>query len=100
MNSLRVSISLCVISSIYLYTYSLLHTGASTSCSSLPNGRYELQLDEQSQIYEVYCHMKKLDVQECDGGGWTLIMKTNENTVGLYVFYDIQTCGGCDSLWA
>jgi hypothetical protein len=44
--------------------------------------------------------MKKLDVQECDGGGWTLIMKTNENTVGLYVFYDIQTCGGCDSLWA
>ena len=48
--------------------------------SSLPSGRYLLQLDKQSQIYEVYCHMETLDNDECEGGGWTLVMKTGGNT--------------------
>ncbi|CAB4021935.1 Hypothetical predicted protein, partial [Paramuricea clavata] len=44
--------------------------------SSLPSERYELKLDDQSEKYSVYCRMEPLDNAECQGGGWTLVMKT------------------------
>ena len=31
--------------------------------------------------YKVYCHMT--NIPGCGGGGWTLVMKLNENKVGL-----------------
>ena len=49
--------------------------------SSLTSGQYVLQLDEQSAKYKVYCHMEARDGQECQGGGWTLVMKTDGSQV-------------------
>jgi hypothetical protein len=48
-----------------------------------------LQLNEQSEMYKVYCNMDELDDQECQGAGWTLVMKTNGNKVNLMFFLNL-----------
>ena len=48
--------------------------------SSAPDGVYDLQSNETSEIYEAYCHMSNLSSQ-CGGGGWTLVMKLNPDKV-------------------
>ena len=45
--------------------------------SPLTDGVYEIQLSETSEKYNAYCHMSELD--QCTGGGWTLIMKIDGN---------------------
>jgi hypothetical protein len=49
--------------------------------SSLPSERYELKLDDQSEKYPVYCKLETLDDVECQGGGWTFVLKTGGDTV-------------------
>ena len=57
--------------------------------SSATDGVYNLQLNETSEIYPVYCHMSNLSLQ-CGGGGWTLVMKVDGNMVSEE---------DCDTIW-
>lgn len=52
--------------------------------SSLTDGIYEIQLHETSENYSAYCHMSELD--QCGGGGWSLVMKIDGNKVSGSVF--------------
>ena len=47
--------------------------------STLLSGRYQLQLNEKSELYSVYCHMESLDDNECSGGGWTWVLTTSKD---------------------
>ena len=55
-----------------------------THCSSAANGVYYLKSNESSEIYPVYCHMSSLSTQ-CRGGGWTLVMKLDQNKVRIVI---------------
>ena len=50
--------------------------------SSAPDGVYYLKLNENSEMYPVYCHMSSLSAK-CGGGGWTLVMKLDRDKVKL-----------------
>ena len=51
-----------------------------SSFRSLPNGHYDLKDSNSDEKYAVYCHMSEID--QCGGGGWTLVLKTDGSKVG------------------
>ena len=59
--------------------------------SPLTDGVYEMQLNETSEKYSAYCHMSELD--QCTGGGWTLVMKIDGNKASGLVCSSYRALG-------